>query len=233
MDTTPQPQPPGDGHSPVPNVLGLPLEAAPTALGLRMLAGASPIRLQAERIAAQLYPFLPLPSTADLVTLHVLMLEEAGHVRTWADAAGEWLEVLPLPPSAPTPPQDAPPTPGPHFAPTPPFSPAGESERERERARARARERAQAQADAEAQEWAIRWASQGTAQPKLSRPARPDLLNAPPIGCHDHPNGTTESPCGPCGTAAAYRKQWLTQRRYTEQLAIFEEQQEHTDEEPW
>ncbi|WP_218823006.1 hypothetical protein [Microbacterium sp. Yaish 1] len=233
MDTTPQPPPSGGGHSMVPNVLGLPLEAAPTALGLRMLAGTSPMRLRPESIAAQLYPTMSATAATELVILHVVMLEEAGHARTWADESGEWLVMLPLPSEAPTVPLTAPSAPGPAFAPRPAFSPAGESERERERARARARERARARADAEAQEWATRWASQGPAQPVLSRPARPDLLNAPPIGCHEHPNGTTTVPCGPCGTAAAYRRQWLANRRYMEQLAIFEEQQETPDDLPF
>lgn len=219
----------------VPNVLGLPLEAAPTALGLRMLAGTSPVRLHPERIAAQLYPTMSTGASTELVILHVVMLEEAGHARTWADESGEWLVMLPLPSEAPTAPLTAPPTRGPTFAPQPAFSPVGESEREGERARAkaRARERARAQADAEAQEWATRWASQGPAQPVLSRPVRPDLLNAPPIGCHEHPNGTTTVSCGPCGTAADYRRQWLANRRYMEQLAIFEEHQETPDDLPF
>ncbi|MEV8269135.1 hypothetical protein AB0P19_02235 [Microbacterium oleivorans] len=201
-------------------MLGLPTEAAPTALGLLRLAGNEPMRLDPARVAAQLYPADPRPASTERVILHVVMLEEAGFLTTWADSTGEWLTLLD--PTAPTPPQ----------APQPdPFSPAGEREKERD-ARARARERARARALAEEQAWEARWADRS--QPQLSRPERPRLLDAPPIGCHEHPNGTL-TPCGPCGTAAEYRRQWLAREKYVEQLSIFEEANEGSgpDVHPW
>lgn len=54
-------------------------------------------------------------------------------------------------------------------------------------------------------------------------------LKAPPIGCPDHPNGITDQECGPCGTAAEYRKTWLEKERFVERLAIFEEEGDEWD----
>ena len=103
---------------------------------------------------------------------------------------------------------------------------------ERERARARARARAEAQARAEERAWEARWAEHGTRQ--LQRPERPLVLQAPPIGCDEHPNGTT-IPCGPCGTRAEYREKWLAEQKYMEQLSLFEEMSEEVvfDDEPF
>ncbi|MDJ1113220.1 hypothetical protein [Microbacterium dauci] len=210
-------------------MLGLPVEAAPTALGLLRLAGASPMLLDPARVAAQLYPSESRLSSTERVVLHVVMLEEAGYLRTWVEEGTEWLQLL-----------DATAPAAPHVTSTAfrdafsapladPFSSAGEREKEREK-RAGARERARAQAQAEERAWEARWADH--AQRPASRPERPRLLNAPPIGCHEHPNGTS-TPCGPCGTAAEYRRQWLAREKYVEQLAIFEETNGVDDDEPF
>ncbi|MDQ1206189.1 hypothetical protein [Microbacterium sp. SORGH_AS_0862] len=226
MEPTPLPPPRGAAPSTLPTVLGLPVEAAPTAVGLRLLAGEKNLlQLNPTALAAQLYPTEPIRSATERVILHVVMLEEAGHLSTWIADGQEWLSMTPpsnLPRSAL------------RASHAPSFSPAGEREGEGARARARARERAQAQVDAEERERAVRWAAwnrdQTYAAPR--RPDRPALLDAPPIGCPDHPNGHYE-PCGPCGTAAARRREYLARHTYLEQLSIFEEQTGGADDEPF
>ena len=211
-------------------MLGLPTEAAPTAVGLRILLGPQrALPLDPQRLASQLYPSEPLRLATERIILHILMLEEAGHVRTWAQHGREWISMRD-PHEAPTstPQGTAHPSP----APTPdalaagPFSPAGEREKGREEARARARERARAQAAAEDLELRERWAAwdreYATPRTAPTRPERPLLLNAPPIGCPDHPTGSLE-PCGPCGTAMERRTEWKVRQRYQEQLTDFEE----------
>lgn len=197
-------------------------------MGLRiLLQPGEPIQLDPQRLAATLYPTEPRRGATERVILHLLMLEEAGHLHTWAQDGREWLALLDPhepPPAAPTAP------PRPTFTPAPdplaagPFSPAGKREKEREDARARARERARARAAAEEQERRERWASweQEYEQPRPARPVRPSLLDAPPIGCPDHPNGSL-TPCGPCGTAFERREAWKAEQKYVEQLSIFEE----------
>lgn len=210
------------------SVLGLPAEAAATLVALRVIAhGAGPILLQPEILAARIYPNLPPDMAREVLILHVVMLEDAGYARSWIADGREWL-LLTDPWEIPA--QEPPSGPLPR-----PFSPAGEREGEGARARESARERARAQVEAEERERVARWDQwyRDQAQPVSRRPARPSLLDAPPIGCPDHPHGHFE-PCGPCGTAAARRREWLARNAYTEQLSIFEEQSGVLDdEEPW
>lgn len=49
-------------------------------------------------------------------------------------------------------------------------------------------------------------------------PQRPWQLDAPPIGCVDHPNGS-RWPCGPCRTARLQHEQWWINARYQADLA--------------
>ncbi|WP_345750096.1 hypothetical protein [Microbacterium rhizophilus] len=209
-------------------MLGLPAEAAPTAWGLRFLVGVeNRLLVDPQRIAAMLYPAEPRAAASERVVLHILMLEEAGHLRTWVQDGREWLALLvpfESPPSALQAPP-APPAPSVSFTEPPLFSTAGEREEEREEARARARERARAQAAAEDQARSERWAAweaEYATSTKPLRPLRPALLDAPPIGCAEHPEGTRE-PCGPCGTARERRRAFLVKQQYVEQLSIFEE----------
>lgn len=64
-------------------------------------------------------------------------------------------------------------------------------------------------------EWK-RWAEEQAQED--GPPEVPILLDGPPIGCPQHPNGTLE-PCGPCRTAREQRDLWLTRARYEERLA--------------
>lgn len=237
MDTTHLPPPNGAERSPVSAVLGLPVEVAATALGLQLLAGTTNVlQLQPLWIARQLFPAEDPVSAADRVELHVLQLEEAGMLSTWAEGDCEWLtltrpsDAVPGPPILPARPRPASgPAPGPSFVeetqlpPLPPFSSAGKRERAREEAHARARARADAEERAHQDRWR-RWEEEYTAQAPV-RPRRPAILDAPPIGCPNHPYGTVSEECGPCGTAADRRRDHLARAKYTEQLSIFEERQ--------
>lgn len=228
MDTTPLPPPSGEGRSPASFVLGLPVDVAATALGLQMLVGTSNLlQLHPLWIARQLFPTDDSQEAADRVVLHILQLEDAGMVSTWAQDGLEWLSMRRQSPASPTPLSEAPTAPSFTREPAPqppPFSSTGERERTREEARARARARANAEEQARQDRWA-RWEDEYINQaPK--RPKRPLTMDAPPIGCPDHPHGSLES-CGPCGTQAKRWREWMDREQYTEKLAIFEQ---HTDE---
>lgn len=224
METTHLPPPSGEGRSPASSVLGLPVDVAATALGLQMLVGASNLlQLHPLWIARQLFPSEDPRLAADRVEMHVLQLEDAGIVSTWAQDGLEWLSMCPRPSTAAAPftaPQAAP-----SFAPTaqhprPAFSPTGERERTREEARERARAQADAEERARQDRWA-RWEEDYITQAP-TRPKRPLTMDAPPIGCPDHPHGSLTS-CGPCGTQARRYREWLDREQYTEKLAIFEQ----------
>ena len=204
MATTRPPHPPGPEPSAVSSALELLADLEATAATLQALAGPDGRLWLDGGLARRLWPYLPPSEASDRLVLHILLLEEAGRAVTWAQDGREWL-AFPPPPGGP-------------------FSRAGEREGEEERARARARERAREREHAEARAVSERWArwerEQTGAGP--TRPQRPTLLDAPPLGCADHPWGSLE-PCGPCGTAADRREEWLAKQKYIEELAIFEE----------
>ena len=52
-------------------------------------------------------------------------------------------------------------------------------------------------------------------------PRRPLLIDAPPLGCPEHPDGTFPD-CGPCGTARRRHDRWVQQERYTQQVTDWE-----------
>lgn len=224
METTHLPPPSGEGRSPGYSVLGLPVEVAATALGLQALVGASNLlHLHPLWIARRLFPTEDPRLAADRVELHVLQLEDAGIVSTWAEDGLEWLSMRPwpsVPPSAVTAPPAPPPFVTEPTAQRPAFSSAGERERAREEARERARAQANAEEQARRERWA-RWEDDYITQvPK--RPKRPLTMDAPPIGCPDHPHGSLTS-CGPCGTQSRRYREWLDREQYTEKLAMFEQ----------
>lgn len=200
----------------------MPAPAAQTLLGLSALMGEqSRIPLDVEWIAKQLLAGMPVEWAADRIVRDVLVLEDAGHVVTWAQDGREWLA---LPRSGHAAPQPAPDRPGASCA--PPSGPIfiGLGERERERQHASARERARERVQAEERESAARWALEYSRPRPRKPPQRPRLLDAPPRGCPDHPNGTFDE-CGPCGLAADIRKTWLANEKYVEELVVFEESQ--------
>lgn len=181
------------------------------------------LRIDVDRLAAKLFPFDEPSVARDQVETHVLMLEDAGHLTTYATGEGEWLQLhRPVSEPDPAPPGPAP-TPG---IPGPDSTPSGR-EREGVRAResdrmsaceSRARERVQAERDAATRAWAARREQRG---PRAARPRRPASLDAPPMGCSEHPHGAP-FPCGPCGSARREYDAFLDASRYETQLATWE-----------
>lgn len=114
---------------------------------------------------------------------------------------------------------------------------AGAGEREPRRGpEASKQERARAWVQAESAERSGRWAGwEGTQEHKPQPPRRPLLLDAPPIGCPDHPHGRFAN-CGPCGTARRRHDKFLAQERYTQEveeyLAATEDDEPDIDDHP-
>lgn len=52
-------------------------------------------------------------------------------------------------------------------------------------------------------------------------PERPLLLDAPQIGCPEHPDGRYKD-CGPCGTARRRHDKWLAEQRYERAVEQYE-----------
>lgn len=190
--------------------LRAPDTAKPTALGLWIHTDPHGRReLIPELIAADIYPGR---AATDLVVEHLLMLDEAGFLTIYQADGSEWIslnrplrvDMRSVPPSlCPDPPHDK----SRHVA---AVGGAGASEQARERASAWVRE--------EAAERASEWAAWEEAQERVPRrPSRPLLMDAPPLGCPEHPHGRFLD-CGPCGTARRRHDRWLAERRYDEQM---------------
>lgn len=190
-----------------------------------MLIGTQPrIPLDAEWIAKQLLEGMPLGWAIDRIERDVLVLEDAGYVVTWAQDGREWLALprsghnaLHAALASPIASSIAPST-GPIFI--------GLGEKEREGESTSARERARARADAENRDLAAHRELEYSKPRPRKPPRRPRILNAPPRGCRDHPDGVIDEECGPCGTAADIRKTWLANEKYMEELVLFEEARE-------
>ena len=165
------------------------------------------MELRPELIAGSVYPGDPM-MTSEVIETHLLELDDAGFLTLYQAENRWWIQLhRPLKTARPTP----------SAAPDPPLSIPQESSGAFMAvggARAWARERVVSEGDERAAEWAG-WASE---QERSRPPSRPLLLDAPPIGCPDHPNGRFQD-CGPCGTARRRHDKWLSERRYEEQLA--------------
>ncbi|WP_197066032.1 hypothetical protein [Microbacterium sp. MEJ108Y] len=200
-----------------PGYLRAPHDAKPTAVGLWTTA-TDPLgrcELVPELIAAAIYPG---QAATDLVVDHLLMLADSGFLTIYQEQGSEWIALRrPLRVDARLASSNAPEPPREHsraFA-----AVGGAGERARARVRAEGAERAG--------EWASWEREQETRQ---SPPRRPLLLDAPPIGCPDHPSGRRED-CGPCGTYRRRHDRWLAQERYTQQVTEWEQSQQ--TEEVW
>lgn len=200
-----------------PGYLRAPIAAKPTALGLWLHTdGLGRREVVPELIAAAIYPG---EAATELVVEHLLLLDESGFLEFYTAEDLEWLQLRrPLRidsrlawSNCPDPPT-----------------------RERSRTFAAvegARERAGARVRVEQAERASQWATWASEQEGRSAPPkRPLLLDAPPIGCPDHPHGRFEN-CGPCGTARMRHDRWVREARYGEQVAEYEQGQ--TDEGEW
>jgi hypothetical protein len=183
-----------------------PHAARPTALGLWLTTDPLGRReLVPELIAAAIYPG---EAATDMVIEHLLMLADCGFLTIYQDNGAEWIALRrPLKVDARVASSDAPEPPREHSRSFAAVGGAGE------RVRAENAERVG--------EW-TRWAGE---QERTTRPpARPLLLDAPPIGCPDHPHGRFKD-CGPCGTARRRHDRWVLEARYGEQLTEFEQAQ--------
>jgi len=212
-----------------PEYMRAPDEAKVTALGLWTSTDSEGrMELVPELIAAEIYPGR---AAVDLVQVHLSMLMASGFLTIYQAAGSEWIALTrPLrsdrrgaESTCPPPPEVSPD----HLHETP----RNHAAVGRERVRAgggraggsSARERAEARVRAEQAERAGVWAEwRGERESTTRMPSRPLLMDAPPIGCPDHPNGRYAD-CGPCGTARRQHDLWVAQERYTEQLAKVDE----------
>lgn len=196
--------------------LKVPHDVKPTALGLWVHTDPWGRReVIPELIAANVYPG---EAAADRVIEHLLILEECGFLNLYQADGAEWLQLTrPLKtdqrgaqPECPQPPTES----------SRKFMAVG-----------RARERAREQMREESRVRDARWEREPE---RLEMPDRPLLLNAPPIGCSEHPSGHDHA-CGPCRDARLNRDLWLTERVYERQLTEFYEQDggDYVDEEPF
>jgi hypothetical protein len=196
-----------------------PHSAKPTALGLWVHTDADGRReLLPELIAADIYPG---EDATERVIQDVLDLDECGFLTIYEAAGSEWVALeRPLRADTRTAPVSA--------CPPPPDRDLSRHVAAVGGARERAEQRVRDEGAARGSAWA-EWAAEQERAPQA--PARPLLLDAPPIGCPDHPNGRFAD-CGPCGTARRRHDRWVAQQRHTERLAQFESQQPD-DEEPF
>ena len=176
--------------------------------------------VRSDLIAGLIYPGDPR-RTAEVIETHLLELDESGFLTLYESSGATWLELARPLKTPRAQPSDAPPPPvmrlpehsGKFMA------VGGAREWAEERVRAEGAERASA--------WAV-WAQEQDEGRATRPPERPLLLDAPPLGCPDHPNGTYPD-CGPCGTARRRHDKWLAERRYAERLARYAEQQQTYD----
>lgn len=166
-------------------------------------------------IAADAYPG---EAATDRVETHLLMLDESGFLSLYQAEGSTWLQLeRPLKSDRRGAVADCPPPP--HDRPWKSMAVGGAGERARERTTRESAERAR--------EWA-EWEAE---QERGGPPRRPVLLDAPPIGCPEHPNGRFKD-CGPCGTARRRHDKWVAQVRYGEAVEEFERGQ-WDEEEPF
>lgn len=155
--------------------------------------------------------------TPDMVETYLLELEESGFLTLYEARGTTWLALFdPL----------KSPKPKPSDAPSPDDPEVSGSFLPKERGRASAEARAREWIAHEDAERAHRWGEWEARQAAMPvRPERPLILDAPTIGCPDHPHGYMEA-CGPCGTARERRALWLAQERYARQMRQFYEGQD-------
>lgn len=164
-------------------------------------------QVRPDLIAGMLYPGDP-QVTAATIEDHLLELDESGFLSLYEADGATWMQLARPLKTPRAQPSDVPP---------PPVRTIPESSG-RFMAVGGARERAGARVGAEGAARASAWAEWEAEQERATpAPTRPLLLDAPPIGCPDHPNGRFAD-CGPCGTARRRHDRWLAERRYEEQV---------------
>lgn len=175
------------------------------------------MEVRPELIVGALYPG-ESDMTPSVIEQHLMELEDSGFLTIYQAQGLLWMQLLdplktPRPKASPAPPPDFM---QPHATARSFMAVGGES----------ASERARARVESERAEQAERWAEwEGEQEQAHGRPARPLLLDAPPIGCPEHPNGRF-SECGPCGTARRRHDRWVAQERYADTMRKYEESQD-------
>ncbi len=167
--------------------------------------------LRPDLIAAHVAPGRDVMQT---VEEHLVVLDDAGFLRMY-EAAGLWWIELCRPLRTPRPLASECPAPQ---EPSGGFLAVGG-----------ARERAEARVRAEQAERSREWSEWEQAQDVPRMPRRPLLIDAPPLGCPEHPDGTFPD-CGPCGTARRRHDRWVQQERYTQQVTDWERSRGGDDE---
>lgn len=186
-----------------PELLAAPKPARLTGMGLwRLVDDEGRMELRSDLIAGSIYPGDPMV-TAATIEDHILDLFESGFLQVYSARGRDWVALTrplrtprPLPSSCPPPPQEVS---GGLLA----VGGVGAGW-----------ERVRAEDAARARTWA-EWGAEQERDPVP--PRRPLLMDAPPIGCPDHPHGRFED-CGPCGTARRRHDHWVAAQRYSEQV---------------
>lgn len=164
--------------------------------------------LRPELIAGAAFPGDPAISASQVETW-MLLLDEAGFLTIYSQAGATWFQLArPLitqrPSASEHPPPPIPESSGNFMA----MGGAGE--------------RASARVRAEGAERAGQWAAWEAEQERTREPERPLLLDAPSIGCPEHPHNRFEMDCGACGTARRRHDLWMTEQRYAKRIEQFE-----------
>lgn len=196
--------------------LRTPDEAKGTAFGLWLFTNVDGRReLLPELIAGDLYPGR---AATQMVEEHLLMLDESGFLTIYEAEGSHWIQLKrPLKADRRGAISDCPP-------------PPDRGATRMSMAVGGARERAEARVREQVGERTGEWAAWERAHEHSAPPPLPLLLQAPPIGCPEHPDGRFAD-CGPCGTARRRHDKWVAQERHTRRMAEFEQGQD--DDEPW
>lgn len=203
-----------------PGLLKAPKPARLTGMGLwGLVDDLGRMEARAELIAGAVYPGDPTV-TVEMIETHLLMLDESGFLTIYQAQGRTWLQLAdPLPVQRPSASECPDP---PNLSETDISGGLLDMERER------ARERARAWVEAEDAEAESRWEQWGRERDgEMQKPERPLILDAPPIGCPEHPNGSFQA-CGPCGTARKQQEKFLARSRYerlVEEYEIWKEEE--------
>lgn len=196
--------------------LRAPIDAKVTALGLwtKSTDVFGRRELLPELIAGEIFPG---EAATELVAQHIEALASSGFLTIYRAEGTAWIQLArPLKADTRGAADECPPPP---VQGLPRTSTAMGGAGERAGARERARERMRAEHGERTSEWGV-WEQEQERRP--APPRRPMLLDAPPIGCPDHPRGKFAD-CGPCGTARKRHDHWVAEQRYEEQLTDYEE----------
>ncbi len=194
-----------------------PQVAKPTAVGLWLYTDATGgIELDPPTIADLIEPGM----SPTVVEEHLLMLEESGFLVIFPDRGSWWVSLVR--PLAADMRKVDPATLAPTFRDRPRPAVAMERERERGGERVSARERAEAivRAEGAARAWDR---VESAERVRLVKPERPVLMDAPPLGCPEHPNNTAEVDCRACAVARNVHAKYVEEERHLRRMTRYVE----------